>query len=77
MLQLSMTHQLLPKEQWIKPEEVSMPLPVEAWPLICPQDVPYLSSIVQDIEAEMAEREDLEAMVITKRQKNASASSGH
>jgi ubiquinol-cytochrome c reductase subunit 7 len=42
------------------------------------QDNPYLSDIITDIESEMAEREDLEAMVITKRQKNAaSASSGH
>jgi|TARA_R110002003_G_scaffold52_21_gene4529 hypothetical protein len=35
------------------------------------QDTPYISNLVTDIEAEMAEREDLEAMVITKRQKNA------
>jgi ubiquinol-cytochrome c reductase subunit 7 len=28
-LQLSMTHQLLPKEEWTKPEEVSLSLPVE------------------------------------------------
>jgi ubiquinol-cytochrome c reductase subunit 7 len=43
------------------------------------QDVPYLTEIVTDIESEMAEREDLEAMVITKRQKNANAkiSGGH
>ncbi|KAF1921944.1 ubiquinol-cytochrome C reductase complex 14kD subunit-domain-containing protein [Ampelomyces quisqualis] len=60
-MQLSMAHQLLPKEEWTKPEE----------------DIPYLTNIIKDIEAEMAEREDLEAMVITKRQKNASAPSGH
>jgi hypothetical protein len=37
------------------------------------QDIPYLQGLVTDIEAEMAEREDLESMVITKRQKNANA----
>ncbi|KAF2833624.1 hypothetical protein CC86DRAFT_365467 [Ophiobolus disseminans] len=60
-MQLSMTHQLLPKEEWTKPEE----------------DTPYLSELITDIETEMAEREDLEAMVISKRQRNANASSGH
>jgi len=57
--QLSMSHQLLPKEEWTKPEE----------------DVPYLSGIITDIEAEMAEREDLETMIVQKRQKN--AATGH
>ena len=56
--QLSMSHQLLPKEEWTKPD----------------QDVPYLTGLIEEIETEMAEREDLESMVITKRQKNASAS---
>jgi ubiquinol-cytochrome c reductase subunit 7 len=42
------------------------------------QDTPYLAEIITDIESEMAEREDLEAMVITKRKNNAaSASSSH
>ncbi|KAG9190749.1 hypothetical protein G6011_08837 [Alternaria panax] len=59
--QLSMSHQLLPKEEWTKPED----------------DTPYLAELITDIEAEMHEREDLEAMVIQKRQKNATASSGH
>ncbi|EDU47236.1 ubiquinol-cytochrome c reductase complex a protein [Pyrenophora tritici-repentis] len=57
--QLSMSHQLLPKEEWTKPEE----------------DVPYLSGIITDIEAEMKEREDLETMIVQKRQKN--AATGH
>jgi ubiquinol-cytochrome c reductase subunit 7 len=43
--------------------------------LISLQDIPYLAEIITDIESEMAEREDLEAMVITKRKAN--ASSGH
>lgn len=39
------------------------------------QDYPYLTEYIKEIETEMAEREDLEAMVITKRQSNANA--GH
>ncbi|KAL5120529.1 Cytochrome b-c1 complex subunit 7 [Pleosporales sp. CAS-2024a] len=50
-MQLSMSHQLLPKEEWTKEED----------------DTAYLTSKIKEIEAEMAEREDLEAMVITKR----------
>ncbi|KAF2809312.1 uncharacterized protein BDZ99DRAFT_463159 [Mytilinidion resinicola] len=48
--QLSLSHQLLPKEEHTKPEE----------------DVPYLTPLIQEIEAELKEREDLEAMVIEK-----------
>jgi ubiquinol-cytochrome c reductase subunit 7 len=39
------------------------------------QDTPYLTKYIEEIETEMAEREDLEAMVISKRQSNANA--GH
>lgn len=39
------------------------------------QDYPYLTNYIQEIETEMAEREDLESMVISKRQTNANA--GH
>jgi len=49
--QLSLAHQLLPKEQHTKPEE----------------DTPYLSPIIKEIEAEEAERLDLESLQITKR----------
>ena len=35
--------------------------------------MPYLEGLISEIESEMAEREDLESMVITKRQKNANA----
>ena len=46
--------------------------------LISLQDQPYLTEIIKDIEKEMAEREDLEAMVITKRAASgAGAKSGH
>ncbi|KAF9637378.1 Cytochrome d ubiquinol oxidase 14kDa subunit [Lasiodiplodia theobromae] len=48
--QCSLAHQLLPKEQQTKPEE----------------DTPYLSPIIAEIEAEIKEREDLEAMVVKK-----------
>ncbi|KAK7190798.1 hypothetical protein DPSP01_006601 [Paraphaeosphaeria sporulosa] len=56
--QCSVSHQLLPKNEWTKPEE----------------DTPYLSKIIEEIEVEMSEREDLEAMVVQKRKANASAS---
>ncbi|KAK8212898.1 Cytochrome b-c1 complex subunit 7, mitochondrial [Zalaria obscura] len=46
--QCSLSHQLLPKNEHTKPEE----------------DYPYLSPIIKEIEAELAEREDLEAMVV-------------
>lgn len=42
---------------------------------MCIQDTPYLSEIIKEIEVEMAEREDLEAMVVQKRAAN--ANSGH
>jgi len=48
--QCSLSHQLLPKEEHTKPEE----------------DVPYLTPLIAEIEAELKEREDLEAMVVTK-----------
>lgn len=72
-----MSHQLLPKEEWTKPDEVRTSSEGTGCWLTSLQDVPYLSHIIKDIEAEMAEREDLEAMVITKRQKKASAPTGH
>ncbi|KAJ9642451.1 Cytochrome b-c1 complex subunit 7 [Coniosporium apollinis] len=49
--QLSLSHQLLPKEEQTKPEE----------------DTPYLTPLIQEIEAELKEREDLEAMVVKKK----------
>ncbi|KAF7186671.1 Cytochrome b-c1 complex subunit 7 [Pseudocercospora fuligena] len=48
--QCSLAHQLLPKQEWTKADE----------------DVPYLSPIIREIEAERTEREDLENMQITK-----------
>ncbi|KAE9972426.1 Cytochrome b-c1 complex subunit 7 [Venturia inaequalis] len=49
--QCSLSHQLLPKEEHTKPEE----------------DVPYLSPLIQEIEKELAEREDLDNMVVNKK----------
>ncbi|KAI9827044.1 MAG: hypothetical protein M1819_007036 [Sarea resinae] len=49
--QCSLAHQLLPKEQHIKPEE----------------DTAYLSPIIREIEAENKERADLETMVVKRR----------
>ncbi|KAL9108658.1 MAG: hypothetical protein Q9227_006604 [Pyrenula ochraceoflavens] len=51
--QLSLSHQLLPKEEWITDDE----------------DTPYLSSIMDEIEAENKERSDLESMIVSKRKK--------
>ncbi|KAF2759726.1 14 kDa subunit of cytochrome bd ubiquinol oxidase [Pseudovirgaria hyperparasitica] len=48
--QCSIQHQLLPEAEQTKPEE----------------DVPYLTPLIKQIEAEMAEREDLDNIVITK-----------
>lgn len=35
------------------------------------QDTPYLSVVIKEIEAEMKEREDLESMIVQKRNQNA------
>ncbi|KAG9243995.1 ubiquinol-cytochrome c reductase complex 14 kDa protein-like protein [Calycina marina] len=45
--QMSLSHKLLPKEQWTKPE----------------QDYAYLSPIIKQIEAEAKEKADLETLV--------------
>ena len=47
----SLAHQLLPATEQTKPEE----------------DVPYLSPIIAEIEAELKERADLESMVVQKK----------
>jgi len=45
-VQCSVTHTLLPKSEWIKPEE----------------DVPYLTPYIEEIETEEAERKRFDAM---------------
>lgn len=60
--QCSLSHQLLPESEHIKPEE----------------DVLYLSPIIAEIEAENQEREDLEEMFVPKRKQVAeSAKKSH
>jgi len=49
--QCSLAHQLLPASEQTKPEE----------------DTLYLTPIIEEIEGEMKERADLEAMVVTKK----------
>ncbi|KAH8171390.1 ubiquinol-cytochrome C reductase complex 14kD subunit domain-containing protein [Sarocladium implicatum] len=49
--QLSIQHKLLPKEEWTKPEE----------------DTPYLSTIIKDIQAEMAEKDALDSMNVIRK----------
>ena len=70
LLQCSISHQLLPKNEQTKPEDVR---PLQHTPVHLPfnclhihQDVPYLSPIIKEIESERRERMDLDAMVIKK-----------
>lgn len=49
--QCSVSHTILPKEQHTKAEE----------------DVPYLSPIIAEIEAEQQEKADLDSLVVSKR----------
>lgn len=51
--QCSLQHQLLPKDQWTKPEEDEM----------------YLTPYIQEVESEARERDDLESMTIFRRAK--------
>jgi ubiquinol-cytochrome c reductase subunit 7 len=44
--------------------------------ILTKQDSPYLSNIIEEIESEMKEREDLEALIVSKRAANAK-SAGH
>ncbi|KAK9467394.1 ubiquinol-cytochrome C reductase complex 14kD subunit-domain-containing protein [Lipomyces arxii] len=49
--QLSLMHQLLPKEEYIKPEE----------------DIRYLTPYILQVEAEVKEREFFDTMVVSKK----------
>ena len=68
-MQASLAHQLLPKEQHTKPEEVRIGLNLYdgAMADICIQDYPYLSPIIKEIEAEAKERSDLESLSVKAR----------
>ncbi|KAG5949976.1 hypothetical protein E4U53_005597 [Claviceps sorghi] len=50
-VQCSYQHKLLPEDQWTKPEE----------------DTPYLSEIINQVEAELAEKDALDSMSVMKR----------
>ncbi len=49
--QLSLQHKLLQRSQWTKPDD----------------DVPYLLPLIKEIEAELAEKENLDALTIIKK----------
>ncbi|KAJ8105282.1 hypothetical protein ONZ43_g7487 [Nemania bipapillata] len=49
-IQCSVTHKLLPKDQWTKPEE----------------DIPYLTPILEQIRAAEAEKASLDSLTIIK-----------
>ncbi|RWA09257.1 hypothetical protein EKO27_g5835 [Xylaria grammica] len=49
-IQCSVTHKLLPKDQWTKPEE----------------DVPYLTPLIEQIRAAEKEKESLDSLTIVK-----------
>lgn len=70
MSKCSLSHQLLPKDQQTKPEEVNtLKLRRSVTGAYASQDYAYLSPIIEEIEAESRERDDLEAMVVSKRKK--------
>ena len=63
--QCSLSHQLLPRDEQTKPEDVGNFLVLSLGPqLTFAQDVAYLSPIIAEIEAEMKERADLESMTV-------------
>ena len=71
-MQCSLSHQLLPKDQQTKPEEVRRPTSQAEMVAIhkamavanTAQDTPYLSTIIKEIEAENKERADLESLTV-------------
>ena len=67
-----MAHQLLPKEEQTKPEEVcTRGCDVRASSVwtdgLTNQDILYLTPILEQIEKEAKERDDLEAMTVYRR----------
>ena len=68
IVQCSLAHQLLPASEQTKPDEVCGIRQTMKTSADIEQDVPYLSPIIQEIEAEMKERADLESMTVQKRQ---------
>lgn len=72
--QCSLSHQLLPKDQQTKPEDVRISSSdLRGRGLLIPsQDYLYLTPYIKEIEAESRERGDLEAMIVNKRKQNKS-----
>jgi len=66
-----LAHQLLPAEDQTKADEVRRTLEKTCEPRMVAdyrtQDQPYLSPIIEEIEAELKERADLESMVVERR----------
>jgi Ubiquinol-cytochrome C reductase complex 14kD subunit len=56
--QCAVTHTELPKDQWTKPGEVFPP-----FCMVLTQDVPYLTPIVDQVQAEWVERIEMDAAV--------------
>lgn len=66
--QCGVTHHVLPRDQWLKPEEVcGITWDAE---LTFFQDIPYLSPIVDQVKAEFAERLEMDSAVPQKKTKS-------
>jgi ubiquinol-cytochrome c reductase subunit 7 len=66
--QASLAHQLLPKDQQTKSEDVRSGFtPLDVSFLRFNQDYPYLSPIIKQIEAEARERDDMDSLAFTKK----------
>jgi ubiquinol-cytochrome c reductase subunit 7 len=80
-VQCSYQHKLLPKSEWTKPEEVRYsPTPISKDPphlgttkfelltiRFVPQDVSYLQHIIEQVEAEIAEKDALDTASVIKK----------
>jgi len=58
---------LLPKDQWTKPEDVSFLDVVTNASIDARQDTPYLTTLIEEIEAELNEKKDLDSMQLKKK----------
>jgi ubiquinol-cytochrome c reductase subunit 7 len=60
--QCAVTHTELPRDQWTKPNEVCFPFCV-----VLTQDVPYLTPIVDQVQAEWEEHIEMDAAIPIKK----------
>ncbi|RDA86164.1 hypothetical protein CP532_3043 [Ophiocordyceps camponoti-leonardi (nom. inval.)] len=65
--QLSYQHKLLPREQWTKPEEVAENNLSQKMLNIPLLDLPYLRPLVEEVEAELAEKDAFDALHVSKK----------